>query len=130
MIAAANWLSDAFLSVTLQDTLAGGVGILALLLLVALQLLLMPRSLRHTIFTPLALLLAHLIVLGLRSLCRPDSPLREPLTYLALLLLLLAIGRSGFLVVCRVFIERWYRPLPKIFLDIIQSFVYLTAVII
>ena len=130
MIAAANWISDVLLSATLHETLAGGVGILTLLLLVAVQLIFMPRAQRRTIFAPLVLLLAHLAVLGLRSLCRPDSLLREPLTFLGLLLLLLAIGRSGFLVVFRIFLERWYRPLPRIFLDIIQTFIYLTALLI
>src|SRR5262249_9433007 len=51
------------------------------------------------------------------------------LWFTAFLVLLLGVGRSSFLLVFHVLVPRVYRPLPKIFLDIIQSGVFLAALV-
>ncbi len=106
-----------------------GWGQVLLVLLVTLQLVLMPRAERRTVFLPLALLLLNLSLLTVRRLFPPDSWPHSPLGFLAFLLLLLGLGRSTFLLAFRALLPRLHRPLPKIFLDIIQALVYLAALV-
>jgi small-conductance mechanosensitive channel/CRP-like cAMP-binding protein len=113
-----------------HETLAGGVGLVVLLVLMTLQLILLPRPQRRTVFVPLACLVLHLAVLGLRGLFVRDDTPWDVAGALAFFLLLVGIGRSAFVLVFKYFFPRLYKPLPKIFLDIIQTFLYGTALLI
>jgi small-conductance mechanosensitive channel/CRP-like cAMP-binding protein len=115
---------------TFGAPLLGGWGEVTLVVLIVLQLALMPRHERRTVFLPLTLLLSNLFLLAIRRLLPPDSWPHVPLGILALFLMMLGIGRSGFLLIFRVLFPRLHRPLPKIFLDIIQGVVYLAAVVV
>ena len=108
-----------------EITTFGGVGLLvAALTLLAARVLLPPSERPHLRF-PLVALLLHVAVVGVRWAVPAESGAQDGLGLLALLLLLLSIGRSGFLVLVHsVFGRRVTRPMPKIFRDILQAGIY------
>ncbi len=111
----------------------GGVGVLiAALLIIALRLLL-PRDERRRIRVPLYLLLANVALVVFRALVPfPGASLQPPpidaVHVAAAFFLLACIGRAGFLLAVDWLLgRRLARPLPKIFRDIIQVFVYISV---
>lgn len=112
-------------------TTFGGVGLIAAaVLLVAARLLLPPEERTHLRF-PLIALVAHIGVLGFRALVPESSGAREGAGLLALLLLLVSLGRTGFLVMVHsVLSRRVTRPMPKIFRDILQGAIYAAVLLV
>src|SRR5262245_29378246 len=100
----------------LDGDLAGAklVGVLvALALVVVLRLVLPERRLARQ---PFALLVAHVAALALAQAVPAESTAHRFLGPLALLLLLLSIGRSTVLLVLDGVVGRRFgRPLPRIF---------------
>lgn len=112
-------------------TTFGGVGLIAAaVLLVTARLLLPPDERRHLRF-PLIALLAHIGVLAFRALVPESSGAREGVGLLALFLLLVSLGRTGFLVMVHsVLSRRVTRPMPKIFRDILQGAIYAAILLV
>lgn len=126
-----EWLSDALSSVMEGDALPfEGMGsLVALGLIVALRLLL-PYSQRELIRWPFRLLVAHLAFVILAVLTPVGSGIHRLAELSALLLLLVCLGRAGFvLVIDSLLARRWERPFPKIFRDILEGLVYVAAVL-
>lgn len=112
-----------------QLTPFGGIGIaIAVALVIALRLVLSAPATR-LVRAPLGLLLAHLAIIFLRAVLPDPSPeVMRPIDLLGLLLLLLSIGRAGYLLVLHGLLERGQRPrraLPGIIRDMLQVGVYL-----
>jgi small-conductance mechanosensitive channel len=118
---------DALLMAFLGSDFAGAevLGILvALVLLLALRLTL-PEHARRLGRLPLLLLVAHLAAFAADHALPTGSGLHRILGPLSLLLLLVAIGRTGVLLVLDVILgRRLVRPLPRIIRDIVQGVVY------
>ena len=112
-------------------TTFGSVALLtAAILLLAGRILLPPSERPHLRF-PLVALFVHIALVLFRALLPEESGARGAVGLLALLLLLLSIGRSGFLVMVHsVFARRVTRPLPKIFRDILQGAIYAGIVLV
>jgi small-conductance mechanosensitive channel/CRP-like cAMP-binding protein len=102
-----------------------GVGVLlAATLIAGLGATLMPSA-RHIRRTPTLLLVAHVVVFALAQAVPEALGLGRLLTPLALMLLLLSIGRSGVLLVLDVLVvRRLGRDIPRIIRDILQGLVY------
>src|SRR5438132_1408604 len=112
-------------------TLDDGKGTLAGLILIVLLLLFMAGPARHKIRWVILFLVLHLALLGLRQLFPADAPVRATLQYSALFLLYCALGLSLVLLLTSSRLSQAFvRPLPKIFLDIAHSFVYLVAFLV
>ncbi len=106
----------------------GGVGIvIAALLLVVLRLLLPPGE-RRTLAMPAVFLVLHVVAAAGRGFLDDASPASRSLRIIAVLLLLLSIGRSSFLLlVDYVLGRRVVHPLPRIIRDIVQGLIYAAA---
>ncbi|MBL4683560.1 MAG: mechanosensitive ion channel family protein [Nannocystaceae bacterium] len=109
----------------------GGVGaIIAVLMILALRFLLPPQDLKR-IQIPFILLVAHLVFVALTIVLPEASVAHRFCALAALLLILITLGRVGFLLlVDLVAARRITRPIPKIFRDIMQALVYSAAVLI
>ena len=103
----------------------GGLGAALAAVLVLAVMLVTPRGERARVRLPLVLLVLHLITaLGVAQLPL-SKDLRSALHVTALFLLLLCLGRCGFVLVVDWFLtRRLNRPLPRIFRDIVQVLVY------
>ncbi|MCX4243558.1 mechanosensitive ion channel family protein [Paraliomyxa miuraensis] len=126
-----QWLGDALRSVLEGDALPfEGLGsLIALALIVALRLLL-PYSQRELIRWPFRLLVAHFACVAVVAVTPLGSGLNRLAQLSALLMLLTCLGRAGFvLVLDSLLARRWARPFPKIFRDILEGLVYVTAVL-
>lgn len=112
-------------------TSLGGVGIVvAAVLVVALRILLPPAE-RSRVRMPLSLLLLHLVVVFGRGFLPDGSRAERPLAVVAVLLLGLSIGRSGFLLLIDYVLgRRLLYPLPRIIRDILQGLIYAAVAII
>ncbi|MCZ7687038.1 MAG: mechanosensitive ion channel family protein [Sandaracinaceae bacterium] len=108
----------------------GGIGIaIAVGLLVALRLALSPPATR-LVRAPFGLLLAHLAIVVLRAVLPDPAPeVMRPIDLLGLTLLLLSIGRAGYLLLLHGILERGrsQRGLPGIIRDMLQVGVYLVV---
>jgi small-conductance mechanosensitive channel/CRP-like cAMP-binding protein len=109
----------------------GGVSVvIAALLLVALRVVLPPAD-RSRIRMPLLALLLHIGVVIGRGFLPAEAPSRRTLAVIAVMLLALSIGRSGFLLVIDHLLgRRRAQPLPRIIRDIIQGLVYAGVAIV
>jgi len=106
------------------------LGVLVALALVVALAVGLPRSARGAVRQPIALLLSHLVVLGIDVLLPAASPAHRFVRPLALLLVLASVARSGVLLVLDVVLGRCLsRPLPRIIRDIVQGLA-LVAVLI
>lgn len=113
-----------------DSVLDDGWGVALLALLIVLQVALLPRRDRRRFVGPLLLLVLAIGLLAARALAPEQSGLARFLEFAALLFLLVGIGRSGFLIVFRGVLSRFQEPWPKIFLDIVQSFIYVAALVV
>jgi small-conductance mechanosensitive channel/CRP-like cAMP-binding protein len=108
-----------------------GLGLLVALLLIGGLKLALPRGELGRIRTPVGLLVGYVVLVTLSALTIEDTAAHRALRVMALLLLLVCIGRAGFLLVIdAVFVRRLSRPIPKIFRDIMEGLVYTAAVLI
>ena len=108
----------------------GGVGIVIAAVLLLVLRVLLPRHDRRHLRMPLVMLLLHLGVVFARGFVGEGSAQRV-LGVIALLLLLLSIGRSAFLLlVDYVLGRRVVHPLPRIIRDIIQGLIYAAVALI
>lgn len=108
-----------------------GKGMLAGLIFVVLLLIFVAGPARRKIRWVVVFLALHLVLLGLRLPFAKDSPLRDGLHFIALFMLVSSLGLSVFLLLTSSRLSQAFiRPLPKIFLDIAHSFVYLIAFLI
>ena len=102
-----------------------GVGIVVAAVMILLARLLLPKEDRRNVQVPLALLALHLAIVAIRVVLPADVGAHQPLALIALFLLLIAMGRAGFLLVMHSVVSRRIaRPLPKIFRDLLQLTVY------
>jgi small-conductance mechanosensitive channel/CRP-like cAMP-binding protein len=124
---------DRALSAFTREELAGfgGVGLVIAALLVLVLRILLPRDRRAAVRMPLLFLLFYLALVFVRGLLPPEAPAQRPLGLIALLLLLLSLGRSAFLLVFDCVLgRRVAEPLPRIIRDIIQGLIYAAAALV
>jgi small-conductance mechanosensitive channel/CRP-like cAMP-binding protein len=106
-----------------------GFGVASSLLAVAL--LVLKAKDRARLRFPAALLALDLVTLLLRAPLDPASALTRTIANVSLLFVLLALGRTSFILVVDWFLgERLRRPLPRIIHDIVQGVVYVLAILI
>jgi small-conductance mechanosensitive channel/CRP-like cAMP-binding protein len=104
-----------------------GGGAIFLACLIALQFILVPRQ---RPIVPIMMLGLYLILLGLMALARDEPSLRRALGLTDLLILFLVSGRVAFVLVFHGLLHFLHRDLPKIALDILQTLVYLLAIVL
>ncbi len=127
-----EWLSRVVHALLDGDAFSfAGVGLVVAAALVASLRFSLPPADRGKIRTPLWLLIGHLALVVLGAMMPPESGAHSVLRIVAVLLLLLSIGRAGFLLIVDNFLtRRLARPVPKIFRDICEGVVYSGAVLI
>ena len=108
----------------------GGTGVvLGAALLVALMVIL-PRGRRGLVRLPLSLFASYIALLVVLSFLPAEWRVHGYVSLLALLLLLLSLGRSFFLLIADGFVARKQgRPVPKIFRDLAQTVIYIVAIL-
>jgi len=126
-------MADVFLplldfSVPFRGLLA--VCTLTLMTLIVLQILLVPRPWNRRVVGPVVLLALSLILAVVYSLTATDPDFRKLDSEIALLLLCLGIARCGFVLVFHGVLHFLHRDVPKIFLDIIQTGLYLAVFVL
>jgi small-conductance mechanosensitive channel/CRP-like cAMP-binding protein len=127
-----RWLGEAFDSVLQDDglPLESFGSLVALALIIALRLLL-PYAQRELIRLPFRLLVAHFAFVVVAAITPEGAGLNRLAHLCALLLILVCVGRAGFvLVIDSLLARRWDRPFPKIFRDILEGIVYVTALLV
>jgi small-conductance mechanosensitive channel/CRP-like cAMP-binding protein len=106
-----------------------GVGLAVVLLVVVRALL--PGPARGLVRQPFAMLVLHVLALGLSRTLPEAAGMRAALSFVALLLLLASIGRSSVLFVLDVVLgRRLVRPLPRIVRDLTQGIVYVAVLLV
>ncbi len=111
--------------------LYGGKETLAGLVLIALLLLLITGPERRKIRWAILFLVLHVVLVALRLLFAPDTALYTTFEFFALFLLCSSFGLGIFLLLtCSRFSQALIKPLPKIFIDILHTFVYVVAFLI
>ncbi|MCB9700662.1 MAG: mechanosensitive ion channel family protein [Myxococcales bacterium] len=117
-------LEGDFLSV--EGVALGIVAVMLLLLGVWL-----PKEKQAQIRLPAGLLVVHLVLVTILALVQPQGRLTPAVAAAALFTLLASMGRASFLLIfdC-LFGHRSLRPLPKIFREILQGFVYVAVLFI
>jgi len=120
----------AFWSLTDPDAwVLEGLGVAVGLALVLLLRVLLPAAMRGGLRFPVICLLLTTMLDVLHALLGPETP--RALELLALFLILVSLGRLGFLLLVEVAINaRSGRPLPRILTDILQFVVYAAGVLI
>ena len=109
----------------------GSVGLLTAAVLLLAGRIFLPASERSHLRFPFVALILHVALVLFRAALPDESGARGPIGLFALLLLLLSIGRSGFLLLVRsVFARGVTRPWPKIFRDILQGAIYAGIVLV
>lgn len=112
----------------LPKSTTGKWDFVVLLGLLILQFVLVPvrwwKSIRPFAF----LALFHLIVLGIRKLVGTEPS--DPLAVAALFLWLCAVGRAGFIIIVKGIFYRIRRIPSRLMLDIVQSLIYIAALIV
>lgn len=102
----------------------GGVGFVSALLLLLLAFVLLPRTSRRELRLPVGLFGLHIVLVVLVSVLPAEAPPLRWARFLALLTLLMSMGKSGvLLLVDSVLVRRLSRPVPRIFRDILRSLV-------
>jgi small-conductance mechanosensitive channel/CRP-like cAMP-binding protein len=113
----------------LGATSFGGVGLVVLLVLLLALVGLLPATARPRLRGPLMLLGVHLVFVSFVALLPHEAAASRPLGLVAVFVLLTAIARCLFLLaIDSVLGNRLGGPLPKIFRDIIQAFIYAAVV--
>jgi len=108
-----------------------GLGVLVVALLIVAMRFTLPRRQRERLRVPVGLLIAHALFVILGAIAEPQGALASVSRTLAVLALLLAGARAGFLLLVDNFLtRRLARPIPKIFRDICEGLVYSAAVLI
>lgn len=108
----------------------GGVGPLVALAMIVVLRLTLPFSRLNLVRWPFRLLVAHLVFAVLTTIAEPGSGFQRFTELAALLLILVCLGRAGFvLVIDSLLSRRLSRPIPKIFRDILEGLVYVAAVL-
>ena len=105
--------------------------LLTAIVLLGVARILLPREERPRLRLPAVLIFLHLILQTAKYFV-PESfgSAKKFLDLCAFLLILLSMGRSGFLIVIHsVLSQRLARPLPKIIRDIIQGTIYIVALL-
>lgn len=122
-------MQDALQAVRHGDVFVlGGVGLVLAVLLILTARVLMAPDQRQPLRAPIGLLIAHFAFTLPRALIAPDTVAHQTLGVLALVALLLSIGRTAFLLVVDVLLDRKLtRPLPKIFRDILSALIYVAV---
>lgn len=125
-------LSDALEALTSGEALSfSGLGFLIALALIGGLRLALPVGELRRIRAPIGLLVGYLLLVGLTALTEDGTAVHRAFRVMALLLLLVCLGRSGFLLLIdAVLVRRFSRPIPKIFRDILEGLVYTAAVLI
>jgi small-conductance mechanosensitive channel/CRP-like cAMP-binding protein len=103
---------------------------LALIALIVLQVLLVAPPWNRRIVGPVVLLVLSLILAVVYTLAATDPAFRKLDSEVALLLLWLGIARCAFVLVFHGLLHFLHRDVPRIFLDIIQSGLYLAVFLI
>jgi small-conductance mechanosensitive channel/CRP-like cAMP-binding protein len=104
---------------------SGALGVGVALALLACLAVLLPGAKRKEVRLPAVLLALHLIAIALRAPVDPESAIARTLSTISLVLLLIVLGRGGFLLVADWFWGvRLGRPLPRIIREIAQGLVY------
>ncbi len=100
----------------------------ALLLILRLWL---PAEQQSHLRLPIGLLVVHVALVAVLLLAEPGGQLGEITAVAALFTLLTAFGRAGFLLVMDCLLgPKVVRPIPKIFREILQGFVYVAVLLI
>src|SRR5262245_1451279 len=119
------WLPLLDFSVPFRGLLA--VCALTLVTLIILQVLLVSAPWNRRVVGPVILLILSLILAAVYSLAPPEPEFRKGLSGVGLCLLLFGIARCGFVLLFHGLLHFLHRDVPKIFLDIIQTGLYLAA---
>lgn len=122
------WLPLLDFSVPFRALLA--VCTLALVTLIVLQVLLVSPPWNRRVVGPIVLLVLTVILAVVDGLAAGESDFRKWTSGIALFLILLGLARCGFILVFHGLLHFLHRDVPKIFLDIIQSVLYLAAFLI
>lgn len=126
-----DWLGEALDSV--QEGVAlpfGGLGALVAVALIFALRLTLPYAQGYLIRWPVRLLVAHLAFVLLATLSTGVPGLHRLAQLCALLLILVCLGRLGFVLIMDSLLSRRFsRPFPKIFRDILEGMVYAAAVL-
>jgi small-conductance mechanosensitive channel/CRP-like cAMP-binding protein len=115
-------------SPSLQATMVAGSILLPVL--IVLQGLLLPPPKRHWLVGPLVLLTLYLLVSGAALVFDDPPELRNALVLTAYFFLLIALGRCLFALMFFGVLHWLHQHVPKIFVDLIQAFVYLLALLL
>lgn len=107
-----------------------GIGLVAAAALIVLNFFLLPRKTRRRQLTPLALLLCHLVALGLEQLFDEGSTGRLTCRVASLFLIISCNGVSVFLLLTRFVFAGYFQSVAKIFIDIVQGTIYLLALLV
>ena len=103
----------------------GGFGIVTAAVLLLLLRVFLPPQERRRMRMPLFMLVANVVVVSIRAFVALPETADRVLSVLALFLILASIGHSSFVLVVDWLLERRLaRPLPRIFRDILQVFLY------
>ncbi len=108
-----------------SDPVFAGTGLLAALVLLVAHALLVAREDRHGARAPLVMLGGHVALTFVLHALGRDHRAEALVRISAATLLLLSLGRLVFLLFVNSFwIRRFAQPLPKIFRDVVQAFIY------
>ena len=103
----------------------GGFGIATAAVLLLLLRVVLPPHERRRMRMPLFMLVANVVLVVLRAVVPMPATADRVLSVLALFVILASIGHSSFVLIVDWLLERRLsRPLPKIFRDILQVFLY------
>jgi small-conductance mechanosensitive channel len=112
-----------------QTATFGGVGILVVAAMVLALQLLLPRYERRLVRSPVLLLFLHLGLVALQLVLPAASGAHRPLQLAAFFVLLVAAGRTAFLLVLHtVVLRRIVAPLPRILEDVFQALIYAVVI--
>jgi small-conductance mechanosensitive channel len=108
-----------------------GTGLITAAALLLIARILLPKEERPKLRLPLLFVVLHVLLLGVDMLLGDNfASAKRFVDLTAFFLILLSIGRSGFLLVVHsVLSRRLARPLPKIFRDIIQATIFMVAIL-
>ncbi|MGC4066912.1 MAG: mechanosensitive ion channel [Polyangiaceae bacterium] len=108
-----------------------GVAVITTLALLALAYFVLPRDERRELKFPAFLLAGYTVIELIHRSLPTYHASRSTLARLALLLLLIALTRVGFLVVVDWLLgKRLGRPLPRIFRDILQALLFVAMALV
>src|SRR5262245_3272962 len=122
------WVPLLDLSVPLRGLLA--VCTLALVTFIILQVLLVSPPWNRRVVGEIVLLVLALILAAVDSIAGTEPDFQKLLSGIALFFLLLGLARCAFILIFHGLLHFLHRDVPRIFLDIIQTVLYLAAFLI